>query len=151
MRRLGCAESDWAAIGTQLPTATEGSAGTSVAVDFSLAPGAEQLVRFVLAWCAPQWKGGGSPHASASNTFTHMYAKHYPSAAETARQLATQHADLLARIVAWQQVIYGETQLPVWLRDALINNLYMITETGLWAQAVPPLGAWCRPRMDCSA
>ena len=81
---LGCAEADWAAIGSQLPAATDAAAGTSVAVDFSLAAGQDQVVRFVLAWCAPQWKGGGSPRATTTNTFTHMYAKHYPSAAETA-------------------------------------------------------------------
>jgi uncharacterized protein (DUF608 family) len=64
---------------------------------------------------------------------------------ETARLLATGHESLLARILAWQQVIYAEKQLPIWLRDSLVNNLYMITETGLWAQAKPPLGNWVRP------
>lgn len=142
---LGLAEANWAAIGTQLPAATRSAAGTSAAVDFSLAAGQEQVVRFVLAWCAPRWKGGGSPRVTNSNTFTHMYARHYPSAAETARLLARRHTELLARVLAWQQAVYRESRLPVWLRDALINNLYMITETGLWAQAQPPLGEWCQP------
>ena len=42
------------------------------------------------------------------------------------------------RILAWQQVIYAETALPVWLRDSLVNNLHLIAETGMWAQAKPP-------------
>jgi uncharacterized protein (DUF608 family) len=141
---LGLAEANWTSISTQLPAASESSAGTSVAVDFSLAAGEEKVVRFVLAWCATQWKGGGAPTAGGANTFSHMYARHYPSAAKTAELLAARHADLLSRILAWQQVVYSEKKLPVWLRDALINNLYMITETGLWAQAKAPLGEWCR-------
>jgi uncharacterized protein (DUF608 family) len=142
---LGSSEAEWTAIGAELPAISDSAAGTSAAVDFSLAPGEERVVRFVLTWCAPNWKGGGGPHATASNTFAHMYAKHYPSPTQTAELLATRHASLLARILAWQQVIYSQSELPLWLRDALINNFYMITETGLWAQAQPPLGDWCRP------
>jgi uncharacterized protein (DUF608 family) len=41
-------------------------------------------------------------------------------------------------------VVYAESGLPVWLRDSLVNNLHLITETGMWAQARPPLPAWVR-------
>jgi uncharacterized protein (DUF608 family) len=74
-----------------------------------------------------------------------MYARHYASARQAAEVLATSHASLLRRILAWQQVIYAEASLPGWLRDSLINNLHLITETGMWAQARPPLPSWVRP------
>jgi uncharacterized protein (DUF608 family) len=142
---LGHDVNAWTSFAQSLPVPQSSQAGSSAAVDFSLSAGQEKVVRFVLTWCAPDWKGGGAPTAKATNTFTHMYAKHYPSPAQTARLLAAKHESLLNRILAWQQVMYGEKQLPIWLRDALINNLYMITETGLWAQAKPPLGTWVRP------
>ena len=56
-----------------------------------------------------------------------------------------QHAGILGRILAWQQVVYAEQALPVWLRESLVNNLHLIAEDGLWAQARPPIGEWCRP------
>jgi uncharacterized protein (DUF608 family) len=144
-RDLGGDVQAWTAIAQSLPALQPHQAGSSAAVDFSLPAGQDKVVRFVLSWCAPDWKGGGAARAKASNTFTHMYARHYPSAAKTARLLAARHESLLARVLAWQQVVYAETQLPLWLRDSLINNLYLITETGLWAQARPPLGNWVRP------
>jgi uncharacterized protein (DUF608 family) len=51
---------------------------------------------------------------------------------------------LLRRVLAWQQVIYSEQSLPSWLRDSLINVLYMIAEDGYWAQKQAPLPDWVR-------
>jgi uncharacterized protein (DUF608 family) len=73
-----------------------------------------------------------------------VYARHYPDPAATAGLLAQRHAELLSRVLAWQQVVYSEKNLPVWLRDSLVNSLYMITEDGLWAQKGPVLPAWVR-------
>jgi uncharacterized protein (DUF608 family) len=52
---------------------------------------------------------------------------------------------LLRRTLAWQSVIYNEISLPIWLRDSLVNILHLITETGFWSMAKPPIGQWCRP------
>ena len=149
---LGADGAAWAAIATALPKATASAPGSSAALDFSLAAGEDKVIRFVLTWCAPTWNGVGYNGATAvpqgysgePRTFTHMYAKHYPSAAKTAQLLARNHESMLRRILAWQQVIYAERKLPEWLRDSLINVLYMITEDGYWAQAKPPLPAWVR-------
>ncbi len=149
---LGGDGAAWAAIARALPETDPKRAGSSAAVDFSLPPHKSRVVRFVLAWSAPTWNGVGTNGATRAydgysgeaRTFTHMYDKFYPNAASTAQRVAEQHASLLKRILAWQQVIYTETRLPVWLRDSLINNLYLITEDGYWAQAKPPLPAWVR-------
>ena len=148
---LGRNGAAWAAIGKGLPQAASTDAGASVAVDFVLAPGAESVVRFVLAWHAPKWNGVGRPrrdkvykgYSGEPRAFAHMYAKFYPDAVGTA-QLVAKHAALLGRVLAWQQVIYSENKLPVWLRDSLINVLYMITEDGYWARKQPPLPSWVR-------
>jgi uncharacterized protein (DUF608 family) len=135
--------SAWASIEHGLPYAAH-QAGASLAVDFSLAAGEEQVFRFVLAWHAPTWLGGGTA-TSGGNAYTHMYARRYPNAEAVARFLAATHASLLSRTLAWQAVLYDDQALPLWLRDALINVLHLITETSVWGQARPPIGDWCRP------
>ena len=134
----------WAKIADTLPPNDPGQAGTSAAVDFSLPPGETDVVRFVLAWHAPVWNAGGHNWSDAAHRFTHMYAKHYPSARHAARTLGEQHASLLKRILAWQNVLYTEPALPVWLRDSLVNNLHLIAEDGMWAQKKAPLPEWVR-------
>ena len=143
---LGIDGGAWSRVHTQwgeLPVKAS-QAGTSVAVDFELKAKEEKIIRFVLAWYSPEWKGGGTPMAGG-NTYTHMYASRYKNALEVAQLLADQRQSLLERILAWQQVIYTEKQLPVWLRESLVNNLHLITEDSFWAQAKPPIGGWCRP------
>jgi uncharacterized protein (DUF608 family) len=127
----------------ELP-AEVGQAGASVSVSFELNAEDEKIIRFILAWYSPEWKGEGRP-LSGGNTYVHMYASRFNTALEVAQLLAEQHQSLLERILRWQQVIYSERNLPLWLRESLVNILHLITEDGLWAQARPPIGAWCRP------
>jgi len=142
---LGGDGARWANIGRALPAATPSDSDASAAVDFRLRPGQVRVVRFIATWSAPTWNAGGYNWATSPHTFTHMYARHYPNALATAEQLSRDHARLLKRILAWQQVVYTEEKLPVWLRESLVNVLYMITEDGLWAQAQSPLPDWVKP------
>jgi len=162
--------SAWSKIASELPEPSYREAGegrlytdpsSSAAVDFSLAPGESKAVRFLLAWYAPVWEGARkawvedynqsngkrnpaswnvSKWAGDTNYYTHMYAGRYWSALDVARRMAKEHAELLERVLAWQSVIYAEESLPAWLKDSLVNNLYLITEDSMWAQARPPLG-----------
>lgn len=140
---LGMDGEAWATIEHQLPFAAH-QAGSSMAVDFSIEPGQERVIRLILAWFAPVWMGGGTMTAGGS-AYTHMYARRYRSVLDVARWLARHHLSLLARILAWQQTVYADPDLPGWLGDALINVLHLITETSVWGQAKPPIGEWCRP------
>lgn len=142
---LGASGAAWASIAEKLPEVREDQPGASVAVDFTLSPGETRTVRFFLTWHSPRWKGGGYPASDKGNSFTHMYALRYRSARTAALTLARQHSSLLERVLAWQQVIYSDAGLPGWLQDSLVNNLHLITETGLWAAAEPPLPGWVRP------
>jgi uncharacterized protein (DUF608 family) len=112
-------------------------------VDFSLNPGEKKIVRFVLSWCSPYWSAGGTLIAKG-NVFRHMYANHYPKPDETAKLLASKHSSLLKRVLDWQQVVYSENSLPIWLRESLVNIFHLISEDGLWATARPPIPDWCR-------
>jgi uncharacterized protein (DUF608 family) len=141
---LGGDGSAWAKIPQDLPQADASSPGTSLAVDFQLDEGGEKVVRFILGWHSPTWNAGGYNWAGADHEFRHMYAKHYGSAAQAVETLARDHESLLRRILDWQQVIYDEETIPVWLRESLVNNLHLITEDGMWAQAEPPIPDWVR-------
>ena len=129
----------WGKIASQLPPADELDFSGSVSVDFSLQPKEKKVVRFVLAWYAPMWIG------EETHTFTHMYATRYKNALEVAQFLSQEHDVLLRRILNWQEVIYAESTLPIWLRESLINVLYLLPVNSLWAAARPPIGPWCRP------
>ena len=125
-------------------TTDANSSGMSVSVDFALGPQSSEVVRFVLAWYAPVWSGGGTRSAKG-NKYTHMYADKFADVEEVAQYLVGNHEPLLQRVLAWQQVLYGQQDLPIWLRDSLVNILHLVTETGVWAQAKEPIGDWCRP------
>lgn len=125
-----------------LPPETRQS-GASVGVDFELKPGEEKTVRFVLTWYSPVWKGGGNP-AAGGNSYYNMYAGRYKDAVDVAQTIAGNHESLLSRIIAWQEAIYSEKILPVWLRESLVNILHLLTEDSFWAQAEHPIGNWCR-------
>lgn len=141
---LGADGASWAGIARRLPEPSEDQAGASAAVDFVLAPGETKVVRFLLAWHSPQWNGGGRPWTNGNN-YTHMYALRYRNAQDAARLIAQEHPSLLRRVLAWQQVIYSDEALPIWLRESLVNNFHLITEVGLWAAAKPPIPDWVRP------
>ena len=143
-RALDADGAAWAQIAEALPLAGDGDPGASAAVDFALAPGKTKTVRFALTWCGPEWKGGGHPSSTEGHTFTHMYALRYPDAAQTAERLARNHAALLRRVLAWQEAVYADAALPVWLRESLVNVLHLIAEDGMWAAARPPLPEWVR-------
>ena len=163
----------WSKIASELPQPTfqecgaerlypDGSA--SAAIDFSLSVGEEKTVRFLLAWHAPLLEGANkaappnveqlemlkspwlaSRWAGGVNYYTHMYAARYESALDVARHMALEHESLLKRVLAWQEVVYDEQLIPVWLRDCLVNNLCLIAEDSYWVQAKEPLGDWVYP------
>jgi non-lysosomal glucosylceramidase len=130
----------WASIHqAKLPPTTETDFGSSVAVDFSLQPGETKIVRILLAWYSPIWKGEGT------NYYARMYTKYYKDAVAVAEAVTKDHESLLRRILAWQEAVYTSSQMPVWLRDSLVNILHLISRTGYWAVAQAPLPDWCRP------
>ena len=141
---LGADGKSWSAIEKELPHSLPETGGASLSVNFRLEAGQGKIVRFVLSWYSPEWKGDGAPD-TAGNTYTYMYAAHFANAVDVARFLAREHENLLKRIICWQEVVYSAPEIPGWLADSLINNLSLIVKTGMWAQAKPPIGAWCKP------
>ncbi|MGD2155562.1 MAG: GH116 family glycosyl hydrolase [Anaerolineales bacterium] len=163
----------WAEIAKALPEPTwrphQGGdlyqdSSCSIAVDFALKKEQENVIRFLLTWYAPVWEGArnniGEMAAERhrehiywlspdwmgdTNFYTQMYAARYRSAIDVARHVAVEHKALLKSVLAWQEVVYAENELPTWLKDSLVNNLALIAEDSHWAQPKPPLGDWAFP------
>lgn len=125
--------------GYTLPPAQKYDFSSSLQVEFDLAPEETKIMRIVLAWYSPWWRGEGE------NTYKRMYATRFADATQIAQMLAEQHDALLGRVVAWQQVIYSNASLPLWLKDPLVNVLYLLAKDSYWAAAQKPIGEWCRP------
>ena len=122
----------FANIAKSLPVADSNTTGTSAAVDFDLKPGQSKVIRFVISWYFPILDCG--PHA-----YIHAYGPRFKSALDIAEMIAQEHESLLARIIAWQEVIYGEDNYPDWLKDSLVNTLYLLAEDAFWeANSSPP-------------
>lgn len=134
----------WSAAARDLPAPTATETGASIACDFELAANEVKQVRFVLAWHAPYWYAGGAPIHTGTKQFEHMYAKHHGSALDVARTTLSKADSLKRRIIAWQEVIHKDKTVPGWLAECLINNLHLITECSVWAQAKSPVGDWCK-------
>jgi len=111
---------------------------SAISVDVELAPKEDRVIRFVLTWYSPLWRG------EKNNVFSRMYTMDWSGSLAAAKSLAENHASLLKRVIAWQEVLYGEQSLPDYLRDSLINIFHLITKTGFWAVAKPPLPSWVR-------
>jgi uncharacterized protein (DUF608 family) len=129
----------WGRSGERLPEPREYDFSGSISLPFDLEPGADKVITFILAWYAPMWIGEGA------HTFMHMYATRFADVRAVAELLSGRHDELLHRALAWQQVVYGEDSLPDWLRESLINILYLFPVNSFWAAARPPIGPWCRP------
>lgn len=128
--------------GASLPEPAEAESGLSVSVPFALEAGAETEIAVYLGWHAPVWRAGGSAARPDTNAFTHMYARAHPDLDAVMDTLARRAAELLARVVAWQEELYAAPELPGWLADSLINNLHLLPECSIWSQAGGVLGDW---------
>jgi hypothetical protein len=77
---MGVDGSKWTKIVTALPPVAPESGddgGSSLAVDFSLEPNSEKVVRIVLAWYAPEWEGNGNPGTGGKVIITRDLANYH--------------------------------------------------------------------------
>ena len=82
-------------------------------------------VRFVFAWYSPNWRDSGR------EAHVHQYSTRYGNAAAVAADALERFDSLLGRVLAWQSAIYN-TDLPNWLRDALVQSLYSLSKNTVW-------------------
>ena len=155
----------WSTISQDLPFAISSDPGTSAAVTFSLAPSETQTIRFVLTWYLTHWEGGSYNNIKHFDetwtknefilskynrhdrtTYYPMYTTRFDSSLAVFENVADQHQNLLQRIIDWQEEIFTYKSLPVWLREALLNNLALFAEDSVWAAPKGEIGHWAYPQ-----
>jgi non-lysosomal glucosylceramidase len=132
---LGTEAAPWTSLNREMQRASATHPGATLALDFKIMPGAETNVNFVLAWFYPYFRDSdGMPHE-------HRYLTRFKSPADVARFVAANSDDMLRRSLAWQEVIY-RSELPLWLKDALINSLYSLAKNTIWIYSDRPDDWW---------
>ena len=116
---------------------TVGSRGKAaqVSVRCDLKAGERKVARFVLAWHQPHVR------EASSRVERLIYADRFADAKAVAAHAAARHAQWLARILAWQGVLYG-SDLPDWLKETLVNAPYALTKNSAWLARTRPDDWW---------
>jgi uncharacterized protein (DUF608 family) len=154
----------WSQIADKLPDASPTDSGASAAVPFDLKPGERKVVRFVLAWYAKDWLGGAYDEIKHFDetwvkndfvlnrvgrkdrtTYHPNYTRRFSGPLDVVRELSRNHDSLLKRVIAWQNAIFHDDALPVWLRSALVDNLSQFAEDSVWAVPDGELKTWAAP------
>lgn len=113
-----------ALLGKGLSVGSDGEHLRGVA-SVSIPPGESKRVRFVFAWYFPHWRDSGNePHV-------HRYGLRYSDARAVAQDALTRFDSLLVRVLAWQNELY-RADLPMWLRDALVQSFYSLAKNTIW-------------------
>lgn len=90
-----------------------------------LAPGIEKTFPLALAWHTAAETGRDGKQ------YVPNYNGRYANVRAVANEAASQAAEKDSDIVAWQERVYGEGY-PGWLKDALINSLYLLARDTVW-------------------
>jgi len=106
--------------------ASASNEGMKAVAKRSIGAGETAVIRFVFAWYQPNLKDNSAKH------YRHAYGKRFANAQEIATYAISKRTDWLRRILAWQEVIYSRTELPEWLREALVNGLCPMAKNAIW-------------------
>lgn len=128
--------SQWNGITDGLPERNGADPGCSLSAECVLDADSLIDLPFALAWHVPRWTG------SHAHGYRHAYAERFAHAREAAESGLSGRQEWRQRIFAWQQEIYSETALPVWLRDQLVNVLHTIAKDSFWASQSIPRQTW---------
>jgi len=119
---------------------TEQIAG-AIAVRLTLAPGETQQIPFVLAWDLPVIEFAEG--ITYLRRYTDFFGRNGANAWSMVRTALKSYAEWQQAIAAWQQPILSHYKVPDWLKMALFNELYDLTQGGtLWTAATEqdPIG-----------
>ncbi|MBS9393299.1 MAG: bile acid beta-glucosidase [Dolichospermum sp. LBC05a] len=115
--------------------------GAAIAVRFTLQPGENLEVPFVLSWDFPVTE------FAAGVNYYRRYTDFFGCNGENAWQIATtalkEYQNWRSLIQDWQNPILAKSDLPDWFKMALFNELYDLTSGGtLWSAAseIDPVG-----------
>jgi non-lysosomal glucosylceramidase len=102
----------------------------AIAVKVRLEPGQRLEFPVAVAWDFPYYEFG------QGIKYLKKYTKFCGATGDRAFAIADEaldrYADWEAAIDEWQKPVLGDRRLPGWLKQALLNELYVLAETSIW-------------------
>jgi len=107
-----------------------------------LGSGEKKRVSYALSWYTPDCWGFGDgsiqgrlagPEDFAGSKIGHWYTNFYASSLDIIKTHLNSGEEYLRRVEAWQKAVLSST-LPVWLKEMLINNNYILSTNMYWAK-----------------
>ncbi len=106
----------------------------ALTVRFTLQPGQTKKIPFILAWDLPV-----TEFAKGINyyrRYTDFFGRNGKNVWSIVRDALKHYDSWQAEIIQWQQPILDRVDLPDWLKMAMFNELYLMTDGGtLWTAA----------------
>lgn len=104
--------------------------GAAVAVTFTIKPGERLEIPFAVAWDLPYYEfGEGARH---KKKYTAVFGAEGTNAFRIAAEALARAGEWEQAVDAWQKPCLTNPRLPDWFRQALLNELYVLTETSIW-------------------
>ncbi|MCL5096661.1 MAG: GH116 family glycosyl hydrolase [Candidatus Omnitrophica bacterium] len=120
---------DWVrhsyAMAVENGAAEAGSKAVRVFAKRAIGPREQTAVRFILAWYQPYLREG------SGRVERHFYSTRFANVRAVLVHAIKARSDWFRRVLAWQEVIYG-SDLPDWLKEALVNAPYALAKNSLW-------------------
>ena len=107
-----------------------GATAAALAIKLTLKPKEKIEVPFVIAWDFPYCEF--EPGAKYRKKYTDFFGATGGNALAIAVDGLTRFKDWERAIDTWHQGIIGDPRLPGWFKQALFNELYVLTETSIW-------------------
>ncbi|HBE19639.1 MAG TPA: bile acid beta-glucosidase [Cyanobacteria bacterium UBA11367] len=118
----------------ETPAAPGEQIGAAIALRFTIRPGKTRKIPFILAWDFPVTEF--APGVNYYRRYTDFFGRTGHNVWSIVRTALKHHELWQERIVAWQEPILQREDLPGWLKMALFNELYLLTDGGtIWSAA----------------
>jgi non-lysosomal glucosylceramidase len=109
------------------------ASGAALAVTFTLKPGERLEVPFAVAWDFPYYEFEAG--AKQKKKYTAFIGADGSNAFRLAAEALARAGEWERAIDAWQKPSLTNPKLPDWFKQALLNELYVLTETSIWDAA----------------
>ncbi len=118
----------------ETPAAEGEQVAAAIAVRFTLKPGQTRQIPFVLAWDLPVTEF--APGIQYLRRYTDFFGRNGQNAWSMVRTALKHYPTWQQKIDEWQQSVLERPNVPPWLKPALFNELYALTQGGtLWTAA----------------